>query len=642
MRKTIRNTTAGLIWTALHLMLAAALGVTAAAQGIPGQANFPDSIDTPTGLYEAKDNSATALTETLGASDTTATVTSTDSFPATGAWVVDSEVVYYTGKTSTTFTGLIRAQGGTTAASHSSGAGVRGVILAAYHERHSTAIINTQTKLGAGASTPAAGKYLRGTGTGTSAWLDPELDASAITTGALPDSRIASAAAWNATQPPIVHGNATFSGAGTKDVTLPAAQASASYRVVLGCDASEDIRWSNKTTTGFTLVSTNPTSTASCDWFLIVPAENILGTFVFDGNSMTRGALLNDPTTMSYASQAEALLRSQGANYAFYNFGVDGQTTPQMAAGAVSQIDPLINHDTEWNFLAGWEGANHIFLDHVDGPTAYAALVDYYTARKNAGWKVIVMTLLPRGNWTADNETARQYVNTQLRAHWAEYGVALADVDAITELQTPSNTTNGTWYYDTVHLTRYGYALVADAVVDQVVAVKPPPDPWPAFTAPVTWTNATGVSVGGDNSLTKTANGTWGTGGASTTNTISSTGGFQVTATETTRYRLIGFSISDVNRSYQELTHALYFQQGAVVWLMEAASNVASPLPYATGEAWGMRIVTINGTRRVQYLRKGVVILMSSTLPPSTLRIDTAFLTVGGTIAAPLTVGFTP
>ena len=55
----------------------------------------------------------------VSTSATTAiTVDSTDDFPTSGTFTVDSEDISYTGKTSTTFTGISRAQNGTTGATH--------------------------------------------------------------------------------------------------------------------------------------------------------------------------------------------------------------------------------------------------------------------------------------------------------------------------------------------------------------------------------------------------------------------------------------------------------------------------------------------------------------------------------------------
>jgi hypothetical protein len=63
----------------------------------------------------------TATSAALTAASTTATVTSTANYAPHGRMLIDSELINYTGTTATTFTGLTRAVGGTTAAAHASG-----------------------------------------------------------------------------------------------------------------------------------------------------------------------------------------------------------------------------------------------------------------------------------------------------------------------------------------------------------------------------------------------------------------------------------------------------------------------------------------------------------------------------------------
>ena len=65
-----------------------------------------------------------ALNGSINAVVTTITVTSTTGFTATGAILIDSEYITYTGKTPTTFTGCTRGQDDTTAATHASLAAV--------------------------------------------------------------------------------------------------------------------------------------------------------------------------------------------------------------------------------------------------------------------------------------------------------------------------------------------------------------------------------------------------------------------------------------------------------------------------------------------------------------------------------------
>ena len=61
---------------------------------------------------------STKLTAALTSSATTATVASTVEFPENGNLTVGNETIAYTGKTSTTFTGLTRGSSSTTAVAH--------------------------------------------------------------------------------------------------------------------------------------------------------------------------------------------------------------------------------------------------------------------------------------------------------------------------------------------------------------------------------------------------------------------------------------------------------------------------------------------------------------------------------------------
>lgn len=64
----------------------------------------------------------TSLTSGMSASDVEVQVASTAAFPSAGTLTIDAEIIEYTGKTATSFTGLSRGKYGTTAASHLSGA----------------------------------------------------------------------------------------------------------------------------------------------------------------------------------------------------------------------------------------------------------------------------------------------------------------------------------------------------------------------------------------------------------------------------------------------------------------------------------------------------------------------------------------
>lgn len=88
-------------------------------------------------LYPIPSSSAstTALSGALNSTATTVTVDDTSDFPSMGRIIIDSEVIYYTGSTTTTFTGCVRASEETTAASHSNDATVTFRNIEIYHYR---------------------------------------------------------------------------------------------------------------------------------------------------------------------------------------------------------------------------------------------------------------------------------------------------------------------------------------------------------------------------------------------------------------------------------------------------------------------------------------------------------------------------
>lgn len=106
---------------------------------------FPGAISTDSDLYIAVNNQSTVLTDnplTIGA--TTVNVSSTTNFPTVGFISIDAEVIKYTGKTATSFTGCTRGADGTTAASHLLNAQVDHNVTAAHHNASKDEIIATQ------------------------------------------------------------------------------------------------------------------------------------------------------------------------------------------------------------------------------------------------------------------------------------------------------------------------------------------------------------------------------------------------------------------------------------------------------------------------------------------------------------------
>jgi hypothetical protein len=160
---------------------------------MPGSSTYPVALDTTTNLFEVANNAISSLVGAISTGDTSLTLANAANFPSSGAISIDSEILYYTGKSTNTLTGVSRGQDGTTAASHNAGAAVEMRYTASHHAVLNAAIRALQAKLGIGASSAATGQFLRGNGAGSSAWATiqaadlPQIAlGSAMVTGILP------------------------------------------------------------------------------------------------------------------------------------------------------------------------------------------------------------------------------------------------------------------------------------------------------------------------------------------------------------------------------------------------------------------------------------------------------------------------
>lgn len=148
----------------------------------------------------------------------------------------------------------------------------------------------------------------------------------------------------------------------------------------------------------------------------------------------------------------------------------------QMAADATTQIDPLY-YPPQRQVVIAWAGTNDLYFG-ASAATTYARIVAYATARKAAGWRVILLTILPRSNsgTPAGFEVARQSVNASLLADFstatgesgiwtgAAYADYLVHVGGDGTVGDSGDENNTTYYLDKVHLTSAGYAIIADYV----------------------------------------------------------------------------------------------------------------------------------------------------------------------------------
>jgi hypothetical protein len=125
--------------------------------------SYPTAVDSASTLYSPVDAFSTAplettTTQTVLVGDSTINVSSTSGFASSyGVLSINDELVIYTGKNATQFTGCQRGAFGTTAVQHNSPATVRANMVAGFITALQSAVVAIETELG----TVAARNYVR-------------------------------------------------------------------------------------------------------------------------------------------------------------------------------------------------------------------------------------------------------------------------------------------------------------------------------------------------------------------------------------------------------------------------------------------------------------------------------------------------
>ncbi len=182
---------------------------------------------------------------------------------------------------------------------------------------------------------------------------------------------------------------------------------------------------------------------------------------IFDGDSLTYGfrATKGD----DYPS---VVMRGTPSSFHWHNFAVSGQTLAQMQGDAAEQLDrPYAGfpHKT----LIAWGGVNDIYHG-ANAATVYERLLTYARARKAAGWRVYVLTVLPFGPGSlvpAAAEAERTTINDMIRANWRQFSDGLIDIASDNRIGAAGDETSPIYYNpDHLHLSDAGYAVVAEDV----------------------------------------------------------------------------------------------------------------------------------------------------------------------------------
>jgi|SRR5215813_4790357 len=186
---------------------------------------------------------------------------------------------------------------------------------------------------------------------------------------------------------------------------------------------------------------------------------------VFDGNSLTAGYSVTDRA--AYPAQCVKLLATPVATF---NKGLNSAVTRRLVNRAPTEIDPFFSPERKWNVVVMWEGSNAI-TEGASAQGAFAGYKKYAADRRAKGWKVIVLSVLPRTvgayKTPATFEQQRQEFNRLLRSdhRWVD---GFVDIGADPTIGQAGADADRTYYADGVHLTFAGYGIVARAVASEL------------------------------------------------------------------------------------------------------------------------------------------------------------------------------
>lgn len=192
---------------------------------------------------------------------------------------------------------------------------------------------------------------------------------------------------------------------------------------------------------------------------------------ILDGNSLSWG-LSGLNTSALYDGVLEA--NGSPSSKDIEIRGWTAQHTQALVSRGPSWIDSRINPNIPNNRRISilWEGTNDFSINNVTDIECYASIKAYGQARKLAGFKTIIATILPmKTPVNANFETYRLSVNQMIRdakANGESWIDAVADIggDALIGLQATTN--NTTYYNDGTHLTDLGHSLAKVYVTEAV------------------------------------------------------------------------------------------------------------------------------------------------------------------------------
>lgn len=163
-------------------------------------------------------------------------------------------------------------------------------------------------------------------------------------------------------------------------------------------------------------VALNLASPLTCN--VVCDGDSITeGTFGFDGSGAPAAGGIATPWTQSLAPTLDA-------QWVVVNRGIVSVTLATLVADAAANIDPLLFASLSGhNVCVIWAGTNDLASHGDTVANVESNLQTYSAARRAAGWKVVIVPMLSRGDGTL--EAKKDSLNTWLTNNWSTFADAL-------------------------------------------------------------------------------------------------------------------------------------------------------------------------------------------------------------------------
>ncbi len=195
------------------------------------------------------------------------------------------------------------------------------------------------------------------------------------------------------------------------------------------------------------------------------------GLLVTDGNSISFESREADgsQSPLTYPVQLLQHPLISPLNITLRNPSVGGQDINAMINRASTFVDPY--YVPGRSVLVAWEFTNQLF-NNSSVQSAFNKFAQYCQARRNIGWKIVVVTALARNrkpSWGSITEfnQALSAVNQLLRDNWQQFADQIVDVRLIPEL----DPVQVTYIPDGTHPNALGHSFFVKALAPTLLRI---------------------------------------------------------------------------------------------------------------------------------------------------------------------------